>query len=293
MNADLKIYFCIVFTFLITISFLSIYFNVYGIIGQHKCNCIVFRLDDVQDDWLNKAQIDLMNLFISKNQSFSLGLIMNATGNDDALISKIKEGYNKGLFELALHGYDHINFSKSNDYDQYMFLKMANQKMKILFGNYSKIFIPPYDAFNNGTLNAMYKIGIPILSSFAYEEYNIYHNNSLLISNGNTNENNITINKVYHIPGSIGYKNFLNGTWIKNPLGNITNNISEDIDSKGYSVIVLHPQDFSEIDKNGSFVNSTNENEINDLSMLIDYLLLKNYNIVTFSKIMNIENSYR
>ena len=33
------------------------------------CNCVVFRMDDIQDVFVDKAQIAAMNLFISKDQS--------------------------------------------------------------------------------------------------------------------------------------------------------------------------------------------------------------------------------
>lgn len=36
-----------------------------------KCNCIVFRLDDIQDYWLNSVQSAVMELFMSKGQNLS------------------------------------------------------------------------------------------------------------------------------------------------------------------------------------------------------------------------------
>ena len=46
------------------------------------CDCVIFRMDDIQDFWIEQGQIAPMNLFISKNQSLSLGLIMHNIGND-------------------------------------------------------------------------------------------------------------------------------------------------------------------------------------------------------------------
>src|SRR5205085_264247 len=80
-----------------------------------SCRCIVFRMDDIQDYWLNSVQVAVMNLFLSKNQSLSLGLIMHIAGNDSTIVDKVNEGFHKGLFELDLHGWDHINYTQLNE----------------------------------------------------------------------------------------------------------------------------------------------------------------------------------
>ena len=63
------------------------------------CNCVVFRMDDIQDRWPLNGQLTVMDLFISKNQSLSVGAIMNEIGNDSKIINKVREGDKKGLFE--------------------------------------------------------------------------------------------------------------------------------------------------------------------------------------------------
>src|SRR5690348_6459102 len=61
------------------------------------CKCVVFRMDDIQDGWIDNAQMAPMNLFTSKNQSLSLGLIMNYLGNDSKFLDKVHQGEQKGL----------------------------------------------------------------------------------------------------------------------------------------------------------------------------------------------------
>jgi peptidoglycan/xylan/chitin deacetylase (PgdA/CDA1 family) len=112
-------------------------------------------MDDIQDDWLNSAQVAVMNLFVSKNQSLSLGSIMHIMGNDSKIVDKVKEGFHKGLFELDLHGRDHINYTKLNENQQRDSLSNADAKMERLFGAKSIVSIPPYDVFNNDTIKAM------------------------------------------------------------------------------------------------------------------------------------------
>src|SRR6476619_880549 len=68
--------------------------------GKNKmnCNCVIFSLDDIQDYYLNRIQLALMNLFLEKNQSLSLGLIANAFGNDSSILNEVRSGFDAGKF---------------------------------------------------------------------------------------------------------------------------------------------------------------------------------------------------
>jgi hypothetical protein len=44
-------------------------------------------------------------------------------------------------------------------------LYKANMKMQNLFGKPSSVFIPPYNQFDNSTLDAMRQLGIKIISA--------------------------------------------------------------------------------------------------------------------------------
>jgi peptidoglycan/xylan/chitin deacetylase (PgdA/CDA1 family) len=255
------------------------------------CNCVIFRMDDVQDSWIEPAQIAAMNLFMSKNQSLSLGLIMNVIGNDSKIINKVGEGYQKGLFELALHGWNHVDYTKLTEQEQQYSLQKANEKMQKLFGSTSNIFIPPNDPFNNDTLKAMSRLGIQILSSVGYEDRNLNYN--IFVANGNVSVHhtwsyNNVANKssIYHIPGTILFKDYVRGVWVKTPIDKILNAVSANIEKYGYAVVVIHPQDFVKVDEKGKFTNTINESEFNDLLHLIDSVLSKNIHITSFSKLI-------
>jgi peptidoglycan/xylan/chitin deacetylase (PgdA/CDA1 family)/3D (Asp-Asp-Asp) domain-containing protein len=249
------------------------------------CNCVIFRMDDVQDYWMNQGQLIPMDLFMSKNQSLTLGLIMHLVGNESDLINKVREGYSKGLFELALHGWNHVDYSKLSEQQQEYSLEKANEKMKYLFGTTSKIFIAPYDAFNNDTLKAISHLGIRTISSMEYMEDNFNHNSSIFAANGET-YNNTGNQTIFHIPGTITFKQYLHGIWVKTPIWNILNALSYDIEHHGYAVVVLHPQDFVKSDNNGTLTNTLDQSEIYDLEFLVDLILSKNIHIVSFSKLV-------
>jgi hypothetical protein len=64
--------------------------------------------------------------------------------------------------------------------------------------------------------------------------------------------------------------------------------VDENIEKYGYSVIILHPQDFAYQDANGSISdeNRVNSTELNELSQVIDVLSSENKRITTLSEIV-------
>jgi Polysaccharide deacetylase len=134
----------------------------------HGCRCVVFRFDDIGNGYLENVQRALLNYFISHNQSVSLGLVMNQIDNECELVNTIKNGYSRSLFELGIHGWNHVDYTNLTAFEQQSSLLKANQKMNLLFGNHSRIFIPPFNLFNNDTISSMQRAGMNILSSTIY-----------------------------------------------------------------------------------------------------------------------------
>lgn len=244
---------------------------------QSMCNCVIFRLDDVQDYWLHSVQIQIMNLFLSKDQNLSVGIIMNSTGNDQLVLQKIKEGQNKGLFELAIHGWNHVDYTKMSEQEQKRTFDLANNKMQTLFGTRSNVFIPPYGTFNNSTLVAMSDSGIKIIST----------------TTSHVNDNRFTwsssvLSEPYSIlqfPETSGFMSDTNDVWQKISNSAILNSINNGIAERGYAVVVLHPQNFAKTE-NGQLVDIIDSSQVNNLSNLIDSILAKNIRITTFENIV-------
>ena len=251
-------------------------------------------MDDIQDYWIEQGQIAPMDLFLSKNQSLTLGIQADLLINDSKIINKVKEGFNRGLFELALHGWNHTDYTKLSEQEQSKSIFNSNIKLLSLFSNKSKIFIPPEDYFNNDTLKAMQQNGINIISTAGYAEdafdggKSIFNASNISInqSNGSSSSSSSSSNHslVFHMPETSSFKNYDQGKWIKNPINSIISNVTDNINKYGYAVITLHPQDFVKSDNNNTFTNQVDENQIKDLSTLIDYFVSKNIPIASFSK---------
>ncbi len=248
------------------------------------CDCAIFRLDDIQEGKLEAAQIDLLNLFISKNESLSLGLIMNSINDTQSpLIKKIVYGSQKNLFDLALHGFHHMDYTRLTAEEQKTTLEEGNKKMQQIFGEKSLIFIPPYNSFNSDTLFAMNQSGIKILSSMTDIEYN-----PIFVTKDK--ENQFTDGYgIYHIPQMTSFENYTDGGQIVfNSINKILKNIYYDIPKYGYSVITLHPESFVKKTK-GNSSEVIDANRVNDLSRIIDTLRSKNISTTTFSAMIEKE----
>jgi peptidoglycan/xylan/chitin deacetylase (PgdA/CDA1 family) len=252
--------------------------------AHSNCNCVVFRMDNTQDYWVRAGQLAAMNQFIFRNQSVTVGMIMGSIGDDSEIINKIKQGSDSGLFELAMHGWNYTDFTKLNEEEQRNSLNDSNRKMIELFGNASEIFMPPFETFNDDTINAMKQVDMKILagntSSFDQLELKVNNNESPTLSSSPVQSKNIS-----YIPATISFKDYYEGQYEKNSLENIFNNATQSIGEYGYAVIAFDPQDFMQIDDNGGPTDTVDENEINDLSRLIHFILSNNVRIGSFSEI--------
>ena len=251
---------------------------------QGSCKCVVFRLDDVNSDFLTKVQLNVMDQFISQNQSISLGLIMHRIVPTSPVVEKVKEGQQNGLFELDLHGWDHVDYSQLSKEEQLGTLQQASDKMNAIFGQHSQVFIPPYNKFNGDTIGVLQSIGVRIFSSDTSADKNPY-----FVANGmNKGRSNLIL---YHLPAMTSFKDDNgNGTWIKVPIQTILSDVDDSVNRYGYAVVLLHPQNFAKMENN-VFVDTVDPNEIKDLSLLMYQIKSEHLKITTFANVVGSQAS--
>jgi peptidoglycan/xylan/chitin deacetylase (PgdA/CDA1 family) len=195
------------------------------------------------------------------------------------VVEKIKEGKQKGLFELDLHGWDHVDYSQMSKEEQLGTLQQASDKMNTIFGQRSQVFIPPYNKFNGDTIGVLYSIGVKIFSSDTSVDKNPY-----FVANGINQDKSHVI--LYHLPAMTSFKDDNgNGTWIKIPIQTILNDVDDSVNRFGYAVVLLHPQNFA-VMENNVFVDTVDENEIKDLSLLIEQMESEHLRITTFENVV-------
>src|SRR4030095_14710513 len=127
----------LIIVFLVSLNWIIMGIQVNQVVGDkaivHECRCVVFRFDDIRNGYLENVQMALLNYFISHNQRVSLGLVMNQIDNESELVNTIKNGYSRNLFELGIHGWNHIDYTNLTAFEQQSSLLKANQKMNLLF----------------------------------------------------------------------------------------------------------------------------------------------------------------
>ena len=224
--------------------------------ADERCNCIVMRLDDVQDEWIRDVQLALLDRLISDHVHTSTGIIMHDFGSDDAIVSKIGEGGNAGLFEYVIHGWDHVDYGTLSLEEQKRTLLQANAKLVDVLGKDSDIFATPYNDFSEDTLNAMDQIGMKIISSDDTDLFPAAPKESPLYP------------QVVHMPQTINFADQVGEVKVLRPLDQIVSAVRTDIVNKGYAVLTLHPQDFTQY--NGTVIqNKVNPGAMNLLEQFI------------------------
>ncbi len=236
-----------------------------------SCNCIAFRLNDVQDYWLNDVQIKIMETFIENDTPLTIGIIANAFGNDQKITEFVNQNKENHM-EIATRGMGLTSFTNYEKEEQNDNLKESLDLIEFSINERAKVFIPPGNKFNADTLEIL-------------EKNNITHISSSLV-NGDSPPFQFKNEKVYRFPQ-------ITSTGEYNPSKNIFERISnqqiiseviQSISDYGFSVISINYQEFS-ILKNSTYVNSVNEEQINELKNLINELNEKGYKIVPVGKI--------
>lgn len=236
-----------------------------------SCNCVAFRLDDIQDYWLNDVQIEVMEIFDKKNLPLTIGIIGNQFGEDPKIFSYVNQSTSKNLFEIANHGWNHENFTEFDLQIQTLLIKQTNNKLLKMFGDMPSVFIPPYNEFNNNTISAM-------------KENNITHfSSSITISSPPFPLENSLL---YHFPEAAYTGKLAPSSTLFVPVNHKLTlaQIYQSISDYGFAVVMMHPQDFSLLE-NGDHSNQINWNQIRELEILLDTIQIQGLHVVPIGKI--------
>lgn len=235
------------------------------------CNCVAFRLDDVQDDWLTDSQIEAMEIFNEREIPLTIGIIGNQIGDDEGIVSYIKQRIPSDLLEIANHGWNHEHFKEYNFTTQSSLIKNTNEKVQKIFGITPSVFIPPYNEFNEDTISAMNKNHIAYFSSSISQSNPPYHLvNSQLFN--------------FLEAGATGKQTY-KGSLIEGVSHEITlYELHKSISERGFAVVMMHPQEFSIIE-NGKYSEHVNWKQIMELELLLDQIQSEGIEIVLISKI--------
>ncbi|WP_299293249.1 polysaccharide deacetylase family protein [Nitrosopumilus sp.] len=239
------------------------------------CDCVAFRLDDVQDYWLNDVQINIMKKFKESNTPLTIGIIANAFGNDEKITSYVRDNTNN--LEIASRGVDLNSISGLTKQKQSEIIAESISKIKNDVGVEPKTFIPPGNKFDEDTVLALKENGITHLSAS--------------LTNGDSPPFPLSNSDLFRFPQitSTGTYNIETLLFESQNSDKILDELELSVDNFGFGVITMSLQEFATVE-DGMYVNISNQKELDNLNSLILKIKEKGYNIVTIDNI-NIDSS--
>ena len=242
------------------------------------CNCVAFRLDDIQDYSLNEVQMKVIDLFQEKNADLTIGVIGGLIGEDGNIIEFLKEKLrnSNSVLEIASHSWNNSPITSFSKEKQDSIIKNTNEQLKKIFGVSPTVFIPPENVFNQDTIDVLKINNFTHLSSSFNYDFPPYP---------------ITDSAFYRFPQSTQTAVFDSDSnlWIIEDRNTISNDVISSVNNFGFAVVMMHPPDFS-INDNGIYRNKISEKQIGELELLIDDLRNIGLKIVPISQI-NLDSS--
>ncbi|HXG73309.1 MAG TPA: polysaccharide deacetylase family protein [Candidatus Nitrosotenuis sp.] len=259
---------------------IKIYLNNPELNSEHlNCNCVAFRLDDIQDYFLAPSQIEVISLFEKKKVPLTVGVIGGLIGADQRVVTAIKNGMTADPpIEVASHSWNNKVLTSMTKKEQEDMIKQSSEKIRDLFGVKPTTFIPPENLLNNDTL--------AILKNNGYTH----------VSYATTTREPPAFKKAdfYHFPAHAytARLNPQNGFWEPASNQQILEKIEDSIFEYGYAVVMMHPYEFANYEE-GFYVNKVNTTAIEQLSALIDKIQSQNRRILTIGSIQDYDKPVR
>jgi peptidoglycan/xylan/chitin deacetylase (PgdA/CDA1 family) len=194
---------------------------------------VAFRLDDVQDLYLNDIQMAIIDMFREENAKLTVGIICNSFGKDSALLDHIRGAAGdkeNSIIRVANHGWNHEDMTKLKKEEQFQLIRRSNQKILTTLGISPSVFIPPYNLFNSDTVAAVLENNMSyVSSSLKYDPPSNRPRNSF----------------PYRFPTTVTTSYvFLNKFWYGITNKKIMAKIHGSIEKYGYAIILMHPQQY-------------------------------------------------
>ena len=242
-----------------------------------NCQCVAFRLDDIQDYWLDNVQTKIIDTFQQKNASLTIGIIGNSFGSDVKLTGYLKDKIkaDNPSIQVANSGWKFEDFTTYSQSDQSSLIKESNDKIFTLFGITPSVFIPPFGKINNDTFDAIYKNNITFLSANTLAYHTVYSSSNTI--------------HLFPATASTGYASTGNSTLHRLTNDEIFTNIQNSLHNYGFAVVTISFQDYAV--NNGTAQNKPDLQQIQQIETLIDQIRNNGIKIVTLNGISNEETS--
>jgi len=242
--------------------------------AENTCNCVAFRLDDVQDYFLNTQQIEIMNVFKEKEVPLTLGIIGGFWGEDPKVLEYIQEDVDSEnpIFEIGNHSWDNNPLPTFSKNDQITQLQKTNDIIQETLGVTPTTFTAVENKFNEDTINVLKKLGFTHFTGHVDE----IHTPPYLIEDSD----------LHYLPANTetAELNLTTWDWEKTDYQRTFAEAQDFIHTDGFAVVMMHPYEFAKIES-GEYTGETDFEQIEDLKKLIDQFKGNGIEIVTIGEI--------
>ena len=202
---------------------------------DETCNCVAFRLDNIQDYYLTDIQMELIDLFLTKNAPLTIGVIGNNIGSDTELVDFLKENISEHdeLISVGNHG-DTFDITSLNEEEQIALIKNSNENVLRSLGKDPSVFIPSFGTYNESTLSALASEGVNYVSSVSSSDLPPY---------------SFKDESVFRFPTTASSGYIEQGkAWYGIPANQTMSDVIFSIRDYGFAVVLLHPRDYANND---------------------------------------------
>ena len=242
--------------------------------AENTCNCVAFRLDDVQDYYLNTQQIEIMKVFQEKNIPLTIGIIGGFWGEDAKILEFVKNDTNseKPTFEIGNHSWDNNplpTFSKNDQIEQ---IQKTNDILKETLGVTPTTFTAVENKFNYDTIEALKETDFTHFTGHIDE----IHTPPYLTKDSD----------LYYLPANTetAELNDVTWEWEKTNYEATFTEAQDFITRQGFAVVMMHPYEFS-ISNSEGYTGETDLKQIENLEKLIDKFIENDIKIVAVGDI--------
>jgi len=241
---------------------------------ENTCNCVAFRLDDIQDFFLNDSQLGVFQLFQSKGVPLSIGIIGGFIGTDAKVVDFIKNDIEREepTLELVSHSWNNSPLTNYDKEGQKELLLKTDNRIFDVFGVSANVMVPPENLVNNATFTALKELGYTHSTGHTETEWGP--------------PSPLTNQTVYYFPANseTAILNAETNLWVTQTNENILARTQDSLNNFGYAVIMMHPYEFSITDL-GIYSNKRNQEMLDQTSLLIDKIRQLGISIVPMGKI--------
>lgn len=246
-----------------------------------SCDCVAFRLDDLQDYYGNTLKA-VMDVFLEFQAPITVGVVSSLWGDDTVNMENLAAFMlNASLsqcfdVEIASGGYSTNPYTNYTALEQVQFLNAANDQIELTTQVRPTVFLPPGDLWNLDLINALITTGFTHMSSTEFVDGGV-HNYEEPVD-------------LYRFPtgAQTGDYDEVAGRYI----GASHLSVFEDVEIqqalRGWSAVKMNILQFSQVDDiTGSPIDVANETMIAELRSLLSLVRANGLRIVPLGAIQD------